>query len=239
MSRRRSLGWLLYLSDDGWDEPGGSGSGGTLRAFPRRDAVGVCGAHGGCQQVGWLERGRGAEAVFLDSWVVPAWMAGRSLTELRREWSEELADEGELWTALYKVQPSYVLFCVDADGAREELGERVDAPRRDEAGAPLDGPPPSLREMLPEELRDGFSSTVCYHPMQSPPLEVSPRGGTLVLFDTLAVPHEVDAVVAGERLLLFGFFAEERPIPEAWRDHAQSVCGDWFPDGWAHMDDMQ
>ena len=31
---RRSLAWLLYLSDDGWDEPGGSGSGGALRTYP-------------------------------------------------------------------------------------------------------------------------------------------------------------------------------------------------------------
>ena len=235
---RRSIAWLLYLSDDDWDEPGGSGSGGKLRAYPRRDSVGVVGAHGGCQQVGWLERGRGAEPVFLDSWVVPSWMAGRSLSDLRAEWSDELPDESDLWSALYKVQPSYVLFVVNAQGEREELSEPHDAPQRDEVGELLDGEPPSLREMLPEALRAGFSSTVCEHPMQSPPVEVSPKGGTLVVFDTLAVPHEVDEVLSGERLLLFGFFAEERPIPPAWQDHAHSVCGDWFPDGWAHTDDM-
>ena len=54
---RRSLAWLLYLSDDGWDVPGGSGSGGALRAYPRRDAAGKCGSHEGNLQVGWLERG--------------------------------------------------------------------------------------------------------------------------------------------------------------------------------------
>ena len=49
-------------------------------------------------------------------------------------------------------------------------------------------------------------------------LEVSPRGGTLVVFESNVVPHEVTPVVSGERLALFGFFAEERPIPRAWRD---------------------
>ena len=47
----RSLGWLLYLSDDGWDEPGGSGSGGQLRAYPRRDVHGCVGSHEGNLQV--------------------------------------------------------------------------------------------------------------------------------------------------------------------------------------------
>ena len=47
----RSLGWLLYLSDDGWDEPGGSGSGGQLRAYPRRDVHGCVGSHDGNLQV--------------------------------------------------------------------------------------------------------------------------------------------------------------------------------------------
>ena len=53
---RRSLGWLLYLSDDGWDEPGGSGSGGNLLCYPRHDAVGECGVHDGNLQVGWIDR---------------------------------------------------------------------------------------------------------------------------------------------------------------------------------------
>ena len=58
---RRSLAWLLYLSEDDWGEDGGSGGGGALRAYPRRDACEVrarCGAHEGNLQVGWLERGR-------------------------------------------------------------------------------------------------------------------------------------------------------------------------------------
>ena len=58
---RRSLAWLLYLSDDDC-------RGGAMRAYPRADATAPCGAHDGNLQVGWLERGSGSEAVFLDGW---------------------------------------------------------------------------------------------------------------------------------------------------------------------------
>ena len=52
------------------------------------------------------------------------------------------------------------------------------------------------------------------------------------------VPHEVTPVVAGDRLCLFGFFAEERQVPPAWQDPEgeHSACGPWFHDGWAHTD---
>jgi len=234
---RRSVAWLLYLCDESWDEPGGSGSGGTLRAFPRRDCAGDVGVHDGNQQVGWLERGQGAEPIFLDSWVVPDWMEGSTLADLRREWAHGYSEEEELWSALYQVQPSYVLYCVGANGARENVSQIHASPQKDEHGDYVKHVP-SLLEMLPMELRAGFSSMVDEHAMQQP-VEVSPKGGTLVVFDTRSVPHEVDAVIAGQRLLLFGFFAEDRPVPLAWVDHdAQSICGPWFHEGWAHEDDL-
>ena len=91
--------------------------------------------------------------------------------------------------------------------------------------------------MLPVELRDGFSSTLSEPPKQHL-VEVSPAGGTLVVFDSVVVPHEVSPVVAGERLALFGFFAEDRAVPHAWADPegSESVCGPWFPIHWAQTD---
>lgn len=236
---RRSLAWLLYLSDDGWDEPHGSGKGGSLRAYPRRDGVGKVGADRGNLQVGWLERGRGSEAVFLDSWIVPEWMRGRTLADVRREMTDAEGDEGAVWAALYSlVQPAYQLYCVGADGARELLCDAHETPPRD-ASFDYQEALPTLREMLPAELRDGFSSTICgAHPKQQQ-VSVSPQGGTLVVFDTAAVPHAVTPVVEGQRLALFGFFAEERRVPAVWADPAgaASACGSWFHAGWAHLDD--
>ena len=78
---------------------------------------------------------------------------------------------------------------------------------------------PSLVELLPEALRDGFcsvwSESLRGHP-QHPPVEVAPRGGTLVVFDAAVVPHEVLPVVEGRRCYLGGFFSEERTVPRAW-----------------------
>ena len=163
-------------------------------------------------------RSHGSEAVFLDSWGIPQWMEGRTLADLRREMSDEFEEEGEVWWALYsRVQPAYTLYCVGSDGVREDLSEAHETPERDENGEYL-RPAPSLREMLPEELRAGFSSTVCgAHPKQRL-VQVSPEGGTLVIFDTAVVPHEATKVVAGQRLALFGFFAEAKQLPRAWAD---------------------
>ena len=70
-------------------------------------------------------------------------------------------------------------------------------------------------------------------------LSVAPvREADDVVFEAAVVPHEVTAVVAGERLALFGFFAEDRTIPTAWRDPEgeDSDIGPWFHDGWAVTD---
>ena len=86
-------------------------------------------------------------------------MEGRTLADLRRDITDELDDEGDVWSALYsRVQPAYTLYCVGSDGVREDLSEAHETPERDESGEYL-RPTPSLREMLPEELRAGFSST--------------------------------------------------------------------------------
>ena len=115
------------------------------------------------------------------------------------------------------MQPAYTLYCVGSGGAREDVSEAHATPQRDESGAYVTQPP-SLREMLPEELRAGFSSTVCGDHPKHELVQVSPKGGTLVLFDTAVVPHEATKVLAGQRLALFGFFAEEKQRPSAWAD---------------------
>ena len=68
------------------------------------------------------------------------------------------------------------------------------------------------------------------------PVDVSPKGGTLVIFDPVAVPHEVLPVLRGERVALFGFMAEERKVPHTWVDEPPDGKT-WALDGWAHTDD--
>uniref|UniRef100_A0A7S2HXP1 Prolyl 4-hydroxylase alpha subunit Fe(2+) 2OG dioxygenase domain-containing protein n=1 Tax=Haptolina brevifila TaxID=156173 RepID=A0A7S2HXP1_9EUKA len=184
-------------------------------------------------------RRQGSEAVFLDSWLLPGWMEGRTLAEIRCDLEAELEDDADVWMALYTTcQPAYTLYCVDADGRREDVSAPHETPDRDESGD-YRTPPPSLREMLPSELRSGFSSTVCGSHPQHNLVEVSPKGGTLVIFESAVVPHEATPVIEGQRMALFGFFAEEKQVPRAWADPAgeTSSCGPWFHIGWAHLDD--
>lgn len=187
-------------------------------------------------------------------------MRGRTIAQLRRAWEGRYAaDEAgaaALCAALCEVQPcchqlalqtpepepgpdpnqvqpSYQLYCVARDGAREDLSAAH--PRRAHAAAPSG---PSLTEMLPAQLRVGFSSTTALRPghPQHQPVEVSPRGGTLVVFDAAVVPHEVLPVLAGQRVYMGGFFAEERPVPRAWVDGAAARGSRWLcDDGWARM----
>ena len=77
---RRSISWLVYLSEPGWDATDGSGCGGALQAHVRERAIGACGSHEQNLQVGWraLESGD-EEPVFWDAWVRaphPLWAAG-------------------------------------------------------------------------------------------------------------------------------------------------------------------
>ena len=211
LSTRRSISWLVYLSADGWDDMhcGGAGAGGCLRAYCRRTA-GSCGAHEGNLQVGWLDGTdqEGDVSVFLDSW--------------RRRDGED-ADHAPL-SALYHV--------VGEDGdARERRYLTANfGPESPSWQSSLrtcqavdgDGMSPAIfYEALRAQLRspqhrDQFSSVeMVPHPRQEI-VDVSPRAGTLVLFCSVAVPHEVLPTLAGERVALAGWLHEEQQTFPEW-----------------------
>ena len=217
---RRSVSWLIYLSADGWDDPrAAAGAGGALRAFCRGTACDArCGAEDGNLQVGWLSNSRLEadaapvvsnegdarvllaecdEPVFLDSWVrTPS----SPSDEFARRW-----------------RPRSALYCVRR-GARSYLTEPFGA---DALGlASSDGVEPhefaaTLATLLPAADRDRFSGVEVVPHAAQRVVDVSPRGGTLVLFDSVAVPHEVTTTIGGERLAVAGWFHEaQQPFPE-------------------------
>lgn len=209
---RRSISWLVYLSDPGWDEDGGAGAGGHLRARCRSSTTG-CGAHAANLQVGWLEGGglvgsaadEGSEEcvpVFLDSW--------------RRVAAAEAAS-GRRWVACS------ALYRVDACGKREYLTGPFSQhspswpavlPSGDGGMTPA-AFAEALRAQLPSDLRGAFSGIEAESARQQV-VEVSPAGGTLVLFDSVAVPHEVLPTLRGERVALAGWFHEAQQSFPAW-----------------------
>ena len=72
----------------------------------------------------------------------------------------------------------------------------------------------ALASQLPASIRNKFISTEAIHER---PIDVPPTGGSLVLFDSVAVPHEVLPTTKGERLAIAGWFHE-----------IQQPCPDWY-----------
>ena len=74
--------------------------------------------------------------------------------------------------------------------------------------------------MLPPELQSRFSSLEAVPHEGGPPartVSVSPVAGTLALFDSVTVPHEVMAVTSGTRVAMAGWFHEpQRPHPDGF-----------------------
>lgn len=241
---RRSVSWLVYLSEAAGDDEGGGEEewdaevhGGLLRTFPqggyRRgtggsagdddgegeggDATVDCGSHDGNLQVGWLlgkdDEGGGVDddatsthPVFLDSWF----------------------DHVNPYTGM--PEPHCVLYVVERSSGEERI-KHISAPwsidaagggnvadfvgRRSklEAAASSSAPSTSLfvrasyaRRFRLLEDRDAWTRGAA--PAGSLVEDHVPRPGTLVAFDSVALPHEVTAVRRGRRVALAGWFHE-------------------------------
>mmetsp|Transcript_47868 Transcript_47868/g.101707 ORF Transcript_47868/g.101707 Transcript_47868/m.101707 type:complete len:480 (+) Transcript_47868:112-1551(+) len=230
---RRSLSWLVYISEKDGDEDAATSNddsasedgawddqinGGLLRTFPQKqyrstshdwawEETVECGSHDGNLQIGWLDVGDGERAttypVFLDSWfdhVNPytgaeephciLYFVRRSSKEyISRPWSIDavgggnvavfIQEHARLESISYDDESSVSLF-LQSDYARQfQLLEDRDAWMRGEI------PAGSIAE------------------------DYVPTRGTLVVFDSVTLPHEVTAVVKGRRAALAGWFHEE------------------------------
>ena len=180
-------------------------------------SVSCAGAHEGDLQVGWLH---GADPVFLDSWVRSA--------------------EDDALCALYRVVVAAPDSYDGATSAREYLCEPF-GPRSPawlahaEAEMTTEQFSSALAAQLPAHHRTAFKSIEAldaaaaadereehYSRGDGEPLasqsrvEVSPQGGTLVLFDAAAVPHEVLPTSRGTRLAVAGWFHVQQQRPPDW-----------------------
>jgi len=185
MPTRRSVTWLVYLND-GWKDA----EGGALRCFPRRaPSDGNVGADAGNLQVGWLD---GAKPVFLDSTqdadrcflysVEPKAPNGRRVLS---------AGQG------FAVPPKPVEFRRFLRAEESSRFEQISTARLDPrfaSGAALSDPPPPIQpSSAPEHFQD-----------------VVPAAGTLVVFDSVSMPHEVLPVTAQRsRVAATGWFHED------------------------------
>jgi hypothetical protein len=199
---RRSVSWLVYLSADGWGEAGGAGAGGALRAFCRAARGCAVGAHRGDLQVGWLAHEGDAEAfepVFLDAWV--------------------RSPESQPRLAMYTVSDGRrdmltAAFSYDSPSWQQALPQG-DCDDADERGFTAEALEAALRAQLPETLRARFRTTDSVDgPGDS--VEILPEGGTLVLFDSVSVPHDVLPTERGERFAIAGWLHERSQAFPEW-----------------------
>jgi len=187
---RRSVTWLVYLNENWTEEEGGA-----LRCYPRSsESTCAIGSHQGNLQIGWLG---GNQPVFLDCF------------------------RSSGMSALYMVKKDSEI------DEREVLSTRdFDVPRQ----------PIEFVKFLPERLRDDFEQIstarldprfatpangdeTCNTPSQASLLadgkeghfiDVVPRGGTLVLFDSVSLPHLVQEVTGDrQRIAATGWFHED------------------------------
>lgn len=217
---RRSLSWLVYLSDPAdWDA---DRNGGALRTFPQpfdssSGPAARCNSirsssHDGNLQVGWLspkdDNESTVRAVYLDSWFNRASSAAAA--------------------SAAPPEPHCVLYVVDDERQPQER-EHLTRPWLTEA---LQGMPVpdflkacAVQDSTPREsdsllfltsewarrfhlIEDRAAWDGGHDPAGSETQDVSPIRGSLVVFDSVQLPHEVREIKSGTRRALAGWFHE-------------------------------
>mmetsp|Transcript_59557 Transcript_59557/g.176895 ORF Transcript_59557/g.176895 Transcript_59557/m.176895 type:complete len:287 (+) Transcript_59557:3-863(+) len=189
VTTRRSVTWLVYLNE-AWQP----GNGGELRVHERKaPSAARVGARGANLQIGWLRAtgGHDEEPVFLD-----ANRAGPNNCCLYAC----LADGSKRDLSKESFSASPALYLAGGDFFARKL--LVDDPADQERFHLCDAPKSPVSAMLPQPGdagEDGGERVT----------DVAPRGGTLVLFDSVSIPHEVLATRGTERFSCSGWFHEK------------------------------
>lgn len=192
---RRSISWLIYLNEEGWDA---DSDGGQLRTYERRvPSAYPVGSRDGDLQIGWLKPTSDdprERPVFLDgrrggvsgkcALYVDSDDGGRNVY-LTKEFD---ADPYLLLTSDFFVQN---LLITD-----HNLGSRFH---------------------YLEQPKSGLTAYLKADPGERTK-DVAPLGGTLVAFDSVALPHEVLPTASRERWAASGWFHErQQPAPAGGR----------------------
>ncbi len=214
---RRSLSWLVYLSeaddDDGaWDA---QTNGGLLRTFPQKwyrssfdDSTVACGSHNGNLQIGWLQNPteKMTHPVFLDSWYDHTNPRGVSEPHCILYIVGKDNDDDAL-----EIQHITAPWSVDATGGNvvdflQTRAKIESATTSDDASPSLFLQPSHAKTFRLLEDRSAWSQGEM--PEGSVVDDILPTRGTLVVFDSVSLPHEVTTVLKGRRTALAGWFHE-------------------------------
>lgn len=249
---RRSLSWLIYLSDandkkdhhdDHHNDYGGADrpwtlaeNGGALRAFPQKRTTRqakqseqsgkwlASSQHDGNLQVGWL-LGAAAEddinitdddgfpqPVYLNSWVpVPVVLENGEtiqephcvlykVTTTTKETNDESNDGAAQQARVVPITRPWSSHALQGSSVADFLKGWTR-----KSGLFLD-PLEASRFVLLEDREEWDAGKL---PAGAYIQDVSPVRGSLVIFDSVLVPHQVEPVLKGNRIALAGWFHEE------------------------------
>lgn len=230
LETRRSISWLLYLNEDSWDA---SLNGGQLRSFPQNSTMypslfGSCGCHQGNLQIGWLEAESYVKPIYMQSWSISKnYSSYRIASGLDDD--NMKSDENEILSSLYVLsvfkRKIYLTgkFVANEGTAAFPRGQDQMKPKKNFYDK-------CLFNMKDDVLKDGkhkFSLIENYAlwtaddsnqaegrsraPQGTFSSELIPKGGTLCMFDSASLPHEVLLTLHGERLAVAGWFHEIVP----------------------------
>lgn len=186
LDSRRSVTWLVYLNS-GWEEK----DGGALRCFPR-DGVSSqpVGSHEGNLQIGWLDH---LEPIYLDCF------RKSGMSALYRV----VGDEREVLTQHdFDVPRQPIEFVNFLPDQYKNRFEQISTARLDPRFAATESNSEkecqvAQASLLPDK-EDVYS------------IDVVPKAGTLVLFDSVSLPHLVREVTSTrQRIAATGWFHED------------------------------
>ncbi|EED95691.1 predicted protein [Thalassiosira pseudonana CCMP1335] len=188
---RRSISWLIYLNDEDWDA---NSDGGCLRTYERKlPSAFKVGSRDGDLQIGWLTPTASdpkERPVFLDG--RRGGISGKCALYVDSDDGQRkayLTKEFESDPYLFLTSDFFIQNLLIQDHA---LGARFHY---------LEQPKSALTAYFGADSGETFK-------------DVPPLGGTLVAFDSVALPHEVLPTLKRERWAASGWFHEkQQPVP--------------------------
>ena len=193
---RRSLSWLIYLNDPDWNA---DKHGGCLRCFERNSpTISNVGARSnGDLQIGWLKGGSQN-----DPYDRPVFLDGARPGDMHCAMyiDGSVPGEKEYITKDFNANP--LLYSAGSELiAQNVLVQRKDYAKRFQF---LELPKSILTEAMNQKLHANDETAV----------DIPPTGGTLVVFDSVALPHEVLATIGRERWATSGWYHEDQQAVE-------------------------
>ena len=222
LQTRRSISWLLYLNDATWDP---IINGGQLRCFPQKGRLypsyyGTCGCYEGNLQVGWLNKTNYTKPVYMQTW--SNILQGSSMSEL----SANSDNTANAMSALYILSVFKRKIYITSKFVANE-GHEIEM-STDDVLPRLNFFEKCKKNMLStvsmnekssfslienyaswlDDARNGMEGGRSRAPSNTVSVDVTPKGGTLCLFDSVSLPHEVLPTLKGKRLAVAGWFHE-------------------------------